>query len=120
MKNLQCKVCKRYCHPKCAKTAPPITLKKFGVHRYKIVRSRNWECEACILNVLPFYDISNSQIKSLIPKFILPTPGLLNDKFVNEKNDSDKEDLDFTYFTHKTEYAYSKDIVKLNFDDEQF
>jgi hypothetical protein len=120
LKNLQCKKCRKFCHPKCAKSWPLIRLKKCKQNRYKVVRSQNWQCEACILGELPFFDISNSQVRALIPKFILPSRDVLNDKFVNIENDNDicEENLDFTYLSCQTKYLYSKDLRSLDFSEE--
>ena len=118
-RNLICKVCKKFCHPKCVKYLPPICVERCGNFRSKIVRNKKWICEPCILAELPFYGIPKSQITALIPRFILPSPDVLNDNFVNEniENESD-DDMELTCFSSKTKYLYSKDIGQLNFDDE--
>ena len=120
LKNLQCKNCCNYFHPKCVKKIPPICMQKCGSFRYKVIRNLNWVCEACILSELPFYNISNSQVKSLIPKFVLPSCDVLNDEFVpeNQEEYENEYDFQFTYSSNETKYSYSRDLKDVNFDDE--
>ena len=120
IKNLQCKNCNQFYHLKCVRTLPPICLQKCGSFRYKVARNPNWVCEACVLNELPFYNISNSQVKSLIPKFILPSCDVLNSQFLTENQDEceNKADFQFAYTTNETKYSYSTDLKNLKFADE--
>ena len=120
LRNYQCKTCKKYCHPKCARTQPPPCLQKCGAFRYRIIRSSKWECETCILRELPFWDLLNYQVKALNPRFILPCCDELNDKFIHEKNDENVcgDDFEFTYLSNQTNYSYSNDISSLDFSDE--
>ena len=73
--------------------------------------------ETCILQVLPFWDLLNYQVKALNPKFILPSCDELNDKFIYEKNDENVsgDDFKFTYFSYQTNYSYSNNISSLFF-----
>ena len=67
---------------------------------------------------LPFFNISDFQLKDLIPKFIMPSCKVLNENFVLEKDDEIEND-EFSYTFNKAVYTYSKDIEKLNFDEER-
>ena len=121
LKNLQCKKCCKFCHPKCAKSLPQIRLKKCKQNSYKIIRSQNWECEACILAELPFFDISNSQIIKLkssndVPK--IPSAVELNNLFVNQTDEEENENLEFSYHLNKTRYMLTHEIENLNFENE--
>ena len=119
LRNLNCKVCKKVYDPKCVKYLPPICVKRSGNFRFKIIQNRNWVCEACFLAELPFYEISTSQIKDLIPRFVLPPPDVSNQKFVEENSENEIDDIiENNFFTSKTKYAHSKDISKLDFKDD--
>ena len=102
LKNFQCCICSRYCHPKCARYCPPICLKMSGNYRFKIVRNKKWKCESCVLSELPFFDLSDSQIIELVPKkgvqnnLSLPSCQQLNDLFVNESNDDESNNNELT------------------------
>ena len=98
LKNLQCRTCNRYCHPNCARHCPSICLQRSGNFRYKIIRNKNWQCESCKLSELPFFHISDSQIKNMYSKPIpineptLPSCQELNELFVNNSEISDEND----------------------------
>ena len=97
---------------------------KNGSFRYKIVRNKNWSCEGCDLSTLPFYDVSNSQIRKELPKIQrnLPSCEELNNLFVNVEQNDDVNDRDFdsTYYSPETKYIYrySKDVGKVDFVEE--
>ena len=134
MKNLQCKSCTRLCHPKCAKNIPPISLKKSGAFRFKIVRNVNWECQVCILKKLPCSNISNFHFRDIASssksnvndlnsiakpvqssnKLKLAKPEELNKLFMQEYDESEFE---LTNFSNKTKYTYSHDISEMIVSD---
>ena len=128
LKNFQCCICSRYCHPKCARYCPPICLKMSGNYRFKIVRNKKWKCESCVLSELPFFDLSDSQIIELVPKkgvkndLSLPSCHQLNDLFVIESNDDESNNnelnCDLSDKTNDTIYTYSSDVNALNFCEE--
>ena len=118
LKNLQCKICEGLCHPKCARELPPIRLKKSGRFRYKVVRNPNWQCECCRLKELPFYDVSNSQIKEMVVRQdrILPSCEDLNSLFSIERYDRENS-KDQMNFLNESKYVCSSNIETVNFSD---
>ena len=116
-KNLQCKDCKKLFHPKCVRKLPPICLEKSGKFRYKIVRNKNWKCDFCTSNELPFSNVSTSTIKEMRPiqKRRFPTADELNEMFVEDSRESDDK-FEFTYFSSKTQYMETRNID--SFKDE--
>ena len=128
LKNLQCRTCNRYCHPNCARHCPSICLQRSGNFRYKIIRNKNWQCESCKLSELPFFHISDSQIKNMYSKPIpineptLPSCQELNELFVNNSEISDENDtgleIELPSISNEYRYLYSADVCNLDFHDE--
>ena len=127
LRNLQCNKCDRYFHPNCVRDCPPKCLKKISNFRYKVIRNKKWRCEACVLSELPFYSVSESQIKDLFitvktvfSNSNFPSCDQLNDLFGIETNDesenNDLFELPNTY--NDTRYHYSSNLGELNFQDE--
>ena len=108
--------------PKVRKITATYNFAKNGSFRYNIVRNKNWSCEGCDLSTLPFYDVSNSQIRKELPKIQrnLPSCEELNNLFVNVEQNDDVNDRDFdsTYYSPETKYIYSKDVGKVDFVEE--
>ena len=116
VKNLVCKKCKKICHQNCAKFQPSFYIKKIGF-RHKVIRN-DWYCEICNLAELPCANISDSQIRNMIPaneKTRIPSPQELNGLFVNDKVDNDE---DFYYNSNNSKYMYTQDLQNLNFENE--
>ena len=112
-KNIKCKRCKQFYHQNCLRILPRYRMEQYGF-RHKIVFNPNWVCDACILNELPFYNISDSQVRSMIPKFILPSCEVLNDKFltVNQDDGENIDDFQFDFKKNETKYSNSMDLKK--------
>ena len=122
LRNFQCKVCKRFCHPNCAKKVPRFCIKPKGQPGFTVVRNcrnnPNWQCDSCILRELPFYDISDSQIKEMVirQKRVLPSCEDLNSLFSNEADDYEN-DTNQAYFLNQCKYITSSDIEEVSFSD---
>ena len=126
LRNLQCKTCKQFCHPKCARYCPPVCLKRIR-NRYKVVRNNKWQCEFCVLQELPFYNIPDSQFSTLAYKQDqkrephIPSCQELNELFLTNGDEVGVEndnELSSSYINHDSKYIYSSDIRDLNFNDE--
>ena len=116
-KTLQCKDCKKLFHPRCVRKLPPACLKKNGNYRYKIIRNKNWKCNICTSEELPFSNVSATRVREMhaIQRRVFPTAEELNDLFVEETKENDN-DFEFTYFSNKTRYVNSHEIG--SFKDE--
>ena len=62
-RNLQCRTCKRLCHPKCARFLPPICIQKDGNYRFEVIRNKKWVCDICSLKELPFSNATYRDIQ---------------------------------------------------------
>ena len=126
LQNLQCNRCDRYFHPKCIRGCPPKCLKRISNFRYKVIRNKKWQCEPCVLSELPFYNISETQIKDLVKTetmrndYSFPSCEQLNDLFgVDNNEENESNDLfDLPAVCNDTKYCYSSNLEELNFQDE--
>ena len=117
LRNLCCRNCKNFFHPKCVKVMPPLKLKRRGL-RFQVIRNENFECENCVLQQLPFYDMANSQLLDMIPKSqnVFPSANELNDLFLEETRCED--DFEIQSYSNECKYFSSHDMTSLSFIDE--
>ena len=113
-RNLKCKRCLNYFHPKCIRFLPPLRVKKNGRHRYEIVRNCDWVCDFCTLSELPYTNVTDLQLRESSvffcnesKKTTLPSADQMNDIFVSNESAGGDDYENTTYFSNKTRYIQS-------------
>ena len=123
-RNLKCQDCSHYFHPNCSRFLPPICVRRNGKYRYKVVRNQTWVCDYCTLSRLPFYDLTDLQLREICvnqtndrKRVSLPSANQMNSMFVNTVSEKDNE-FDSSYFSNKAKYLETSDIEVLSFSGD--